>query len=752
MQVRLGLRWTFTLLLLTAASWGLAQTAGRSTVSLNGTWDVEDSVAADVLPARYTHTVPVPGLAHSAVPAFVDVDQFQSRELLSNLVSKNMYPQAEYEKLGSLKGFSRQQRNYFWYRKTFTGPAQRTVAMLKINKAQFGAVVYLNGVRIGEHDPCFTAAWFDVTKTLHWGGTNELVVRIGAHPNMLPANVSGGTDFEKNRWTPGIYDDVALFAMDDPVITNVQVAPQLATGRILVRTELHNASTHAVTTTVQQQVTQRVSHAPVSTLVTTSVNVAAGATITVDQRVPLTSPHLWSPEDPFLYSVRTTTSGDSMDTRFGMREFRFDTATRRAYLNGKPYFLRGSNITLHRFFEDPEVGTLPWDEAWLHKLLVTIPKGMHWNAFRFCIGPVPDRWLEIADENGLLIQNEYFVWVGNKRENYKQPYDADEMIGEYREWMRDNWNHPSVAIWDATNESWLPGFSERVIPAVRNLDLSHRPWEDSYNAPAGGDDPVEDHQYLFQRLSLLTDAQLAARASFQSVDLEQMLGPTPSGSTYKSGHANILNEYGWVWLNRDGTPTLLTPFLYSRLLGDRNTTENRFKLQAYLLGGETEFWRATRHYAGILHFVYLTSSDPKAFTADHFTDVKTLQLQPDFQRSMEQAFNPLGVYLNFWQPKIPAGHSRDYTVEMVNDEDRVRSGILRVVFKDAAGREAAAQQRSFALTPFGAESYTVTLQAPAGSGEYSVEAIATATDAAGHPTVSRRDVTLEPASATTPHP
>ena len=37
-----------------------------------------------------------------------------------------------------------------------------------------------------------------------------------------------------------------------------------------------------------------------------------------------------------------------------MREFRFDTATRRAYLNGKPYFLRGSNITLHRFFEDPQ--------------------------------------------------------------------------------------------------------------------------------------------------------------------------------------------------------------------------------------------------------------------------------------------------------------------------------------------------------------------------------------------------------------
>jgi beta-galactosidase len=39
-----------------------------------------------------------------------------------------------------------------------------------------------------------------------------------------------------------------------------------------------------------------------------------------------------------------------------MREFRFDTPTKRAYLNGRVYFLRGSNITLHRFFEDPLSG------------------------------------------------------------------------------------------------------------------------------------------------------------------------------------------------------------------------------------------------------------------------------------------------------------------------------------------------------------------------------------------------------------
>ncbi len=722
-----------------------AQSAHRTTLSLNGQWDVEDSVGADHKPTAYRHTAPVPGLAHSAVPGFPDVDQYQSRQLLSNLVKQGRYSQADYDRLGDARGISHQQRNYFWYRKIFQAPARNAVALLKVNKAQFGTVVYLNGVRIGEHDPCFTAAWFDVTKAIHWNAPNELVIRIGAHPGVLPANVSQGTDFEKNRWTPGIYDDVTLMVMNNPVIASVQVAPQLASASnpasgILVQTELHNYSERAVTTEVTQQVVEWKSRATASEKVEIQVEVPAGGTKTVTQNIPVPKAHLWSPEDPFLYRVATSTAGDDVTTRFGMREFRFDTVTQRAYLNGRPYFLRGSNITLHRFFEDPDVGTLPWDEVWLHRLLVEIPKQLHWNAFRFCIGPVPDRWLEIADENGLLIENQYFVWVGRPTwGTYKESYDTNEMITEYSEWMRDNWNHPSVAIWDATNESFLPQFTKTIIPAVRDLDLSRRPWENSYNAPVGPDDPVPDHQYLFYGLAMKDDPA----HSFHMTDLEELEGPVSNNGTSKTGHAMILNEYGWLWLNRDGTPTLLTQKLYPRLLGEKNTTENRFALQAYLLGGETEFWRAYRRYAGVLHFVYLTASDPKAFTSDHFSDLKTLKLEPHFEKAMEQAFNPLGVYLNFWQPVLKAGESHDYTVAMVNDEDRPRKGMLRLVFMDNAGREVAAEETPFSLAPLGAQSYLVTLKTPGAPGGYSLQAIATAEDERAHPAISHRDVMVQ---------
>jgi hypothetical protein len=722
------------------------QRTPRTTLSLDGEWDVEDSVSPDTMPKAFTHKAPVPGLTHAAVPAFKDVDQYQSRELLSNLVQQGRYSKVEFQKLGDARGISHQERNYFWYRRSFDAPARHAVAILKVNKAQFGTVVYLDGVRIGEHDPCFTAAYFDITRNIRWDTTNEVVVRIGAHPGVLPENVSEGTDFEKNRWTPGIYDDVNLLVMNNPVIANVQVAPQLASSSILVQTELHNYADHAISTHVQQQAFAWKTQAPSSDKVETEVDLSAGEIRTLTQTVPLSKARLWTPEDPFLYVVSTSTDGDSLDTRFGMREFRFDTVTQRAYLNGRPYFLRGSNITLHRFFEDPEGGTLSWDETWLHRLLVEIPKQMHWNAFRFCIGPVPDRWLEIADENGLLIQNEYMIWTGHPswRGDYHDRYDTKELVTEYTEWMRDNWNHPSMAIWDANNESWMPKFASEVISKVRPLDLSNRPWENSYNTPAGHDDPVEDHQYLFYDLAMSDSANEngSGSAPFKVTDLETMMGPAPTDATIKTGHAMILNEYGWVWLNRDGTPTLLTQKLYPRLLGNDNTTENRFAMQAYLLGGETEFWRAYRRYAGVLHFVYLTASDPRAFTSDHFRNLQRLELEPHFAKAMEHAFNPLGVYLNFWHPTLNTDEERDFTIAMVNDEDRPRSGTLRLAFTSPDGKSTASQEVTFSLAPLGADSYTITLKAPASPGKYTLEAIACPSDNEGHPTISHRDVIL----------
>jgi beta-galactosidase len=694
---------TFALAGLLGAS--LSAAPGRTTQSLDGQWQIEDGKSPTEIPVAFTHTVPVPGLANLARPSFPNVDAFLSREQLANRIRSKLSP-AEWL-TNYWRGKVDQDRDYFWYRKTFRAPAARAVALLKINKAQFGTAVWLNGRKLGEYAGCFTASYFALDQAIRWAGENTLVIRVGAHPAVLPDTYPTGSDFEKIKWTPGIYDSVSLVFCDNPVIETLQVAPRIAGGEIVVQTRVKNHGSAPVTTSLAHMVKtwkggRRVAAAPPET-----VALQPGEEKVLTQTIRIPEAHLWSPEDPFLYVVESSTGGDSLETRFGMREFRFDAATKRAYLNGRVYYLRGSNITLHRFFEDPLCGDLPWKEAWVRKLLGELPKQMHWNYFRFCIGPVPDHWFDVCDEVGLLVQNEFFVWTGGPGwyQGYSRAHDAEEMIRQYKDWMRDNWNHPSVAVWDANNETKDDLFGSRIIPAVRALDLSNRPWENSYNPPAGPDDPVEYHPYLMS-------GGYFGKLNFKMSDLEKMDGKPRPGSLPSDKHPPLINEYGWLWLNRDGSPTRLTEGVYAQLMGTNVTARERLDMYAYLLGAKTEFWRAHREYAGIIHFVYLTCSYPGVYTADHFQDVTRLKLDPAFADYLGEAFKPLGVYINFFQPTLKAGAAREFTVMMVNDEPKPQNGRLALSLETKSGKVLARSEQAFSLAGLGSQSYSIPLSIP----------------------------------------
>jgi hypothetical protein len=293
------------------------------------------------------------------------------------------------------------------------------------------------------------------------------------------------------------------------------------------------------------------------------------------------------------------------------------------------------------------------------------------------------------------------------------------MIRQYKDWMRDNWNHPSVAVWDANNETKDDSFGAKIIPAVRALDLSDRPWENSYNAPAGPNDPVEYHPYLMQGGHL-------GQLKFKLSDLETMDGKPNKGALPSDTNPALINEYGWLWLNRDGSPTLLTENVYAQLMGTNVTTRQRLEMYAYLLGAKTEFWRAHREYAGIIHFVYLTCSYPGVYTADHFADVTKLKLDPAFADFLGEAFKPLGVYINFFQPTIPSGTTREFPVMMVNDEPRPQKGQLTLALETKSGKLLARSQQAFDLSASGSRSYSVSLTIPHVVGECVLKAVAKA--------------------------
>jgi len=87
----------------------------------------------------------------------------------------------------------------------------------------------------------------------------------------------------------------------------------------------------------------------------------------------------------------------------------------------------------------------------------------------------------------------------------------------------------------------------------------------------------------------------------------------------------LINEYGWLWINRDGSLPNLTVDVYRRLLGEDATVDQRFEYYARALAAKTEFWRHRRKCAGVLHFCGLGYSRPDGQTSDHWRDVAALE-------------------------------------------------------------------------------------------------------------------------------
>lgn len=666
----------------------------RNTISLNGTWQITEGTK-DIIPRDFDHTVKVPGLVSLAVPAFKDAGpKVKDRRSISQSDSL---------------------REAFWYRRIFKiDKPVPDVAVLKISKAMFGTRVFLNGIDLGEHLPCFTPGYFNVREAIK-EGQNELIVRIGSSRNSVPLSIPSGFDFEKDRYIPGIFDNVELILSGTPNIIRAQAVPDINTKQVRIQVNLGNPGA-AVKTKVFFTVKEAKSQKTAGELVEEvdlPANSSEGNIVNVS--IPLKDCRFWSPETPFLYKLEIRTDRDEYHTRFGMREFRLDTITGMTMLNGKPYFMRGSNITLYRFFEDQSCKDLPWNSDWVRNLHKSF-KEFHWNGLRYCIGLAPEDWYRIADEEGFLIQDEFPIWFGGKGWCvWPSELKTDQLVIEFTEWMQERWNHPSVIIWDGSNETVSNDLKTeeiaQAIDMVRHLDLSNRPWDNSYSQIRNPGDVVELHPYHFIRSTFkFTDIATAdinpiirMKSTYPNVD--------PEGTKYMK----IVNEYAWLWLNRDATPTTITKDLYKNLLGENSTVQQRRHLYATYLAAETEFFRCHRKSNAVLHFVALAYSRSDGQTSDHFTDVEKLVYEKEFLTYVPDAFSPVGLMLDEWGIEIEKNSPHEYKIITINDLEPEWKGIVRlqILYQDKVISE---QSTDLIIPSFGQEQVKIMLTGPQSPG------------------------------------
>ncbi|PKQ61732.1 glycoside hydrolase family 2 [Labilibaculum filiforme] len=351
-----------------------------------------------------------------------------------------------------------------WYRKTFELPANYDGKNIEI---QFDGIyknasIWVNNHPVGQQHDGYTSFYFEISELLKFGESNTIAVRVD---NSVQPNC---------RWYSGsgIYRNTWL------TISN---KTHVATWGTFISTpsiDKEKAHVEIITTIKNLDVKKNLNletviYDPQGNKVISSsseIEMERYRDTDIKQELVIPNPQLWELEDTKLYtaiSIITSDKGieDEYKTTFGVREITFD-AEKGFFLNGKNMKMKG--ICLHH--EAGSLGAAVPKAVWRRRLLKL--KSIGCNAIRTAHNPTSVEFLDLCDELGLLVMDEFV----DKWENpYKKPTDkkdpffdvpfadqhfSSEWKKNFGQTIRRDRNHPSVIIWSVGNENHAPGSAE----------------------------------------------------------------------------------------------------------------------------------------------------------------------------------------------------------------------------------------------------------------------------------------------------
>jgi glycosyl hydrolase family 2 len=336
-----------------------------------------------------------------------------------------------------------------WYRRDFRLPSRARGLdwMVRFDAVNYRATVWLNGTRIGRHAGGFIPFELPLS-ALRRGGVNRLVVRVDNRrlPTDFPPTTYTRTNEPRGGWWNygGIVREVYLRRIDRVAFDRVVVRPSVPcpTCRVSVRltTVVRNVSGR------RRRVRVRANFGglPVNL---GRVTVRPGSRRTLTRRIPVFSPHLWTPATPFLYPVRfsaSTGSGGAAGyvVHAGLRSVRV-RADGRLLLNGLPVNLRG--VAVHDDIPGKGPALSEADRGALVRQIKETGSTLVRSHY-----PLSPAFEELADRAGLLIWSEVPVYRMNT--GYLFGSTRRAAVDLVRTNVLDNENHASVAVWSIGNE------------------------------------------------------------------------------------------------------------------------------------------------------------------------------------------------------------------------------------------------------------------------------------------------------------
>ncbi|WP_207492497.1 DUF4982 domain-containing protein [Aridibaculum aurantiacum] len=345
-----------------------------------------------------------------------------------------------------------------WYRKeldlSHVKPGQRAIILFE--GAMSEPKVYLNGHKVGEWNYGYNYFYFDITDQLFASGKNLLAVHL--------QNVG-----QSSRWYPGagLYRKVSLIVKNATHINQwgTFVTTPLITkdvAKVNIKTKVTGKDVRLVTDILDAD-GKKVASDTARTLFANEF----------EQNIAVATPHLWSPETPYLYKAVTKLySGnalqDEVTTRFGIRHI--------SYLPGTGFSLNGQvrkfkGVCLHH-----DLGPLgaAINIAALRRQL-RILKDMGCDAIRSSHNMPSQEQLDLCDEMGFMFLAESFdEWAKPKVKNGYARFFATDAEKDVVNLVHATRNHPSIVMWSSGNEVPDQYGAEGVKRAKWLQDIFHR--------------------------------------------------------------------------------------------------------------------------------------------------------------------------------------------------------------------------------------------------------------------------------------
>ncbi len=360
-------------------------------------------------------------------------------------------------------------RNYqgpVWYRKWFVIPAATRGKQVFIHfEAVMGKQkVYLNGHLVKEHLGGYLPFNIDLTANGIQAGDSCLIAVMADNSDdksYPPGKRQYTLDFSYHG---GIYRDVWMIAKSDVSITDAVDAGKVAGGGvfihygrisekkadILIDTEVRNNGKRQRKVEVESSLVDATGI--LIKRVVAMVHLDAGQSKTVNQKIEVRQPHLWSPDSPYLYRVesRVKEGKNTLDggiTRAGIRKAEFK-GKEGFWLNGKPF---GQLIGANRHQDFAYVGNaLPNSGQWRDAKKL---RDAGCRIIRVAHYPQDPSFMDACDELGM------FVIVATPGWQYwnKEPEFARLVHENTRQMIRRDRNHACVLMWEPIlNETRYP--------------------------------------------------------------------------------------------------------------------------------------------------------------------------------------------------------------------------------------------------------------------------------------------------------